>query len=324
MRTVWTFPGQLTEYVGMSAGLLSSSQILARNFELASDLVGEDLARICAHGPEAMLHRDDIAALAVVTVGASSAAELSARGFRPDAILGYSLGLYTAAVAAGAIALEDALRIVLTIAGAGDRHFPPGRMTMGFVTGMRVAKLEAALAAPLAQGVLAITNVNTPAQVVLAGETSALVAALDAVRPEAMRCERLQISRPYHSPWMAPVAEAVRDLCEGMEVRVPRTSLHDHKDGVRIETAEALRARLSEQLLTRLDWPASVRRLYGVDARLFVEMPPGSSTTRMVRWIERDAAALAIDQATDCERFLADGPPAGLGGNAAVRERGTH
>ena len=66
-----------------------------------------------------------------------------------------------------------------------------------------------------------------------------------------------------------------------------------------------MRARLSGQLTSRLDWSLSIGRLLSEGASVFVEMPPGSSTTRMVRWIARDATAFALDQAGDRERFLA-------------------
>lgn len=319
-RTVWTFPGQLTEYVGMTRGLLEDAPALRRNLELASDLIGEDLARICERGPEALLHRDDVAAAAVVAVGASSAEELQRRGFRPDAILGYSLGIYTAAAAAGAISLEDALGIVLTVAAEGDRVFPPGRMTMGFVTGIRLPRLEASLAGALGAGDIAITNVNTPAQIVLAGGISEIEAALASLRPEAMRCDRLQIARPYHSRWMAPVASSVRGICRTMKVVPPVVPLHDHRDGGRLDDPEVVRERLSAQLETRLDWTASVRRLVAEGATLFVEMPPGSSTTRMVRWIDRDAAALALDESRDRARFLAGAAAAGPAGGGQGSE----
>lgn len=322
MRTVWTFPGQLTEYVGMTSGLLSGSDALDRNLGLASGLLGEDLAAICARGPEALLHRDDVAAAAVVAVGAASAEDLEKRGFRPDAILGYSLGLYTAAAASGAIALEDALRIVIAIAGEGDQCFPRGQMSMGFVTGIRIARLESELAEALGAGEIAITNINTPAQIVLAGETGALDAALARVRPAAMRCERLQIGRPYHSRWMEPVSRAIRGLCAGIAVSIPHIPLFDHHGGEQLESPETVRERLWAQLVTRLDWNASVRALAAAGVSLFVEMPPGSSTTRMVRWIARDVAAVALDQSDDRERFLAGGFAAGAQGGPGAWERG--
>jgi len=323
IRTVWTFPGQLTEYVGMTEGLLAGASCLRENLEMASSLLGEDLAAICAEGPDSLLRRDDVAAAAVVASGVTCARELGRRGFQPDGTLGYSLGLYTAAAASRAISLEDALRLVISVAREGEAWFPPGRMAMGFVTGVRLSRLEAELADVLADGEIAVTNVNTPAQIVLAGEADALDAALTRLRPQAMRCERLRITRPYHSPWMEPVAAMARELCRDLEVLAPSVPLFDHKDGSRLESAEAVRRRLSEQLVTRVDWNASIRALLGAGARTFVEAPPGSSTTRMVRWIERDAGAVALDQTEDRERFFADRCAAGpRGGGGAGREQG--
>ena len=306
IRTIWTFPGQLTEYVGMAkGGLVEGSAALARNLAAASELLGRDLGRLCREGPEALLKRDENAALAVVAVGAAAAEDLRRSGVSPDGVLGYSLGLYTAAAATRAIGLDTALRIVLAIAREGERAFASGDMAMGFVTGLKLSTLEAAIGDVLQAGEIAITNINSQAQLVLAGHGAALEAALARVRPRAIRCERLPIRRPYHSRWMAPVVEAVESICAGVEVSPPDLPLYDHRDGAKLETAEAVRRRLSGQLTSRLDWNASVSRLVADGASVFVEMPPGSSTTRMVRWIARDAICLSIDEPGDRARFLA-------------------
>jgi [acyl-carrier-protein] S-malonyltransferase len=104
---------------------------------------------------------------------------------------------------------------------------------------------------------------------------------------------------------MAPVAEAVAALVASAEVVAPRVPLFDHRDGSPLRTAEEVRVRLSGQLASRLDWPGSIGRLVAEGASVFVEMPPGGTTTRMVRWIARDATAFAIDQPEDRERYLA-------------------
>jgi [acyl-carrier-protein] S-malonyltransferase len=288
----------------MTGGFLEGSRALRRNLRIGSDLLGLDLARLCSQGPEADLRSDDSAAAAVIAIGVSAAEELRGRGLEPDGVLGYSLGLYTAAVAAGSLAIETAFALVATIAREGERLFPPGEMSMGFVTGLRVASLEEALADLLERREIAITNVNSPAQVVLAGRSDALDEALGRVRPRAIRSERLAITRPYHSPWMEPVSRVVEDLLRPVEISEPALPLYDHRDGARLATAGGIRSRLAKQLTTRLDWNASISRLVSEGVTNFVEMPPGASTTRMIRWIARDAGALALDEPADRPRIL--------------------
>jgi malonyl CoA-acyl carrier protein transacylase len=113
---------------------------------------------------------------------------------------------------------------------------------------------------------------------------------------------------------MVPVARAVEALAATIEVRDPQVALFDHHGGDRLATAAEVRSRLSAQLTTRLDWATSIERLVAAGASVFVEMPPGTTTTRMVRWIARDAIAFAIDpspgprpdpRAADRARFLA-------------------
>lgn len=307
VRTVWTFPGQLTEYVGMTeAPWLRDSPRLHHGLAFASEILGRDLAGLCREGPELELHRDECAAAAVVALGAAAFDQLAREGMEPDAVLGYSLGLYTAAVATEAISLESALELVITIAREGDRVFAGGEMGMGFVTGLKMSTLSATIGDLLEAEEIDVTNVNSQAQIVLAGRASVVETALARVRPHAIRCERLPISRPYHSRWMAPVARRIQEMSAAIELRAPRIPLLDHRDGSPIVSAETLRNRLASQLTTRLDWNASITRLVSEGARLFLEMPPGATTTRMARWIARDATCLALDLPADRDRLFSD------------------
>lgn len=311
-RTVWTFPGQLTEYVGMpQSDWLRGSRRLEESLTLASEALGRDVTKICREGPEVELRRDDCAAAAVVAVGVSAAGDLLEEGLRPDAVLGYSLGLYSAAVVAGALPLEAALRLVIAIAREGDRVFAGETMIMGFVTGLKLKTLESAIGDLLDAGDVAVTNVNSQAQIIVAGRGSAVEAALTRVRPQAIRCERLPISRPYHSRWMAPVARSVQQICASIDVRAPRLPLLDHRDGAPLTTAEVVRERLGSQLTSRLDWSASIVRVVAEGATLVLEMPPGATTTRMTRWIARDTTCLALDLPGDRERLFEAAWPGG-------------
>ncbi len=308
-RTVWTFPSQLAGGAGMAdRGLLRGSGILRRNLAAASEIAGRDMERLVREGPAEALREGETGSLAVLTVGASAAAELLGSGPPPDGMLGYSLGIYTAAAASGALRFEDALRIVSAIEREGARVFPRGEWAMAFVTGMKAASLESLIDGQAGGGEVALAILNTPAQLVLAGRREALARILEAARPRAMRCELLAIAKPYHSRWMAPVVERTRALLETVEVADPAHALLNPSGGGPLANAAAVRERLAAQLGERLDWVACVARLAAEGFDRWVELPPGATTTRMVRWIAREAEAVALDEDAGSAR-----PAAGRG-----------
>lgn len=303
---IWLFPPQTSGCTGMgSSGLLRGSALFARRLAFASALLGCDLERAIAEGPDHVLRTGERSSLAVLCVGSAAAEELLARGLRPDALCGYSLGFYTAATVSGALDFEDAARLVLAIERESDARFAALDADMAAVTGIKIATLTERLAPWIGRGDLAVAIVNTQAQAILAGSAAALEEALAAVRADAIKAERLGIGRPYHSGAMAPVAAAIARLLEEVPVREPAIPLIDPASGSPIQGAKAVRAQLAGQLARVLDWHGTIGALAASGMRRSIEMPPGSALTRMVRWTAREAEAIVLDSAEGPTRLFA-------------------
>src|SRR5437773_4060169 len=110
------FPGQGSQHVGMGAGLASAA---ARDtLQEASEILGWDVARVCREGPAERLDSTEITQPAVFAVSIAAARSLEARGLRPDAVAGHSVGELAALVVAESLRFEDALRVVAARAEA--------------------------------------------------------------------------------------------------------------------------------------------------------------------------------------------------------------
>ncbi len=116
MKTVFLFPGQGAQTVGMGADIAQAYPVAAALFEKANDILGFDLRKICFEGPAEQLNTTTMSQPAIFVTSAALLEILrtspSTAGLRPDVTAGLSMGEYTALYAAGAVSFEDGLRLV--------------------------------------------------------------------------------------------------------------------------------------------------------------------------------------------------------------------
>jgi [acyl-carrier-protein] S-malonyltransferase len=214
------------------------------------------------------------------------------------------MGQYSALVAAGALDLGDAVRLVrirgqrMQASGAGRE----GRMAA--IIGLDDQRLPELVERASASGVFAVANRNSPGQVVVSGERPAVEAAL-AIAKElgAKRAIELPVSVAAHSPLMADAAEAMRGVLAGIPFSDPRPPLLANADARVITTAEGCRAELVEHLTTGVDWVGAVRAMTAAGVTTFIEVGPGRVLTGLIKRIAPDAVALATDEPAAADRL---------------------
>jgi [acyl-carrier-protein] S-malonyltransferase len=282
----------------MGHDLYAGSSAARRVFDLADAVCDRPLARLCFEGPEEELRRTEVAQPALVAVELAALAALAEAlglGDDPTAPLtplgarwtaGHSLGEYAASVAAGAIAVEDGLRLAAErgrlMAGA-----PAG--TMVAVLGLEADALRTICAS--VDGAVVVANDNAPGQVVLSGQPDAVRRAGEAAQAAgARRVMPLSVSGAFHSPLMAGAARAFAATLERVGLRDPRVPIVGNVSAGPIERADALRAELAEQIASPVRWRESVGWLAASGAARLIECGPGNVLAGMAR---RTVPALA-------------------------------
>ncbi len=222
----------------------------------------------------------------------------------PAFAAGHSMGQYTALVAAGALDLADAVRLVRTrgtlmqSSGAGRE----GRMAA--IIGLDDAKLPDLVSQASEHGIFGVANRNSPGQVVVSGERPAVEAALLIAKTlGARRAIELPVSVAAHSPLMAEAAEGMRTVLAGIAFRDPRPALLANADAHLITTADGCRAELVDHLTTGVDWVGVVRAMHARGVTTFIEVGPGRVLTGLIRRIESDAVTLALDDPAAGDRL---------------------
>ena len=301
--TVWLCSGQGAQKPGMGADLLDIPEV-ADTFAVMSEGLGLDLVRLAQEGSEDEVN-DAVAAQALtmaVSVGIGRA--LKARGFSPDAIIGFSLGQVSALVLADVLSLEDATTLLRVRAGAMARACAENPGGMVALMGATIEDAQELCESVREDDVLVPANCNAPGQIVISGTDEALSRAQDAWKEAGKRSVRLATAGAFHSPLMATAAQEVRDLCEGLDFAEPSATLICNTDAQPFRTAEAAE-RMGKQVETGVLFEQSVRSLLDSGETDFVEVGFGGVLNGLVRKIDKTANRAAIGDRKQFDEYVA-------------------
>jgi malonate decarboxylase epsilon subunit len=292
MRVALVFPGQGAQTPGFLRRLPQHPSVRA-TLDEAGQILGEDVTRL--DRAEA-LESTVATQLGTVIAGVAMARALAVEGLVPDAVAGLSVGAFTAAVACEALGFADALRLVTLRAGAMAHAFPSG-YGMAAIRGMSERDALGLIARVNDRLPLYLASVNAPTEVVVAGADAALAAAAVESHASGATAQRLRLGIPSHCPLMDPVSARLREAMRGIALRQPRgTYVSNHRAraaGDAKEVAEDLILNVSRPVR----WHDSVRLLYELGCRLYVESPPGHVLSDLLRTSLPDARALALEEA---------------------------
>jgi len=273
VSVLFTFPGQGSQRSGMLNRLAALPEALPV-IEAASRALGED---VLSWDTSEALRSTVAAQICLLTAGVAMAAVLTRRGAPPDMLAGLSIGAYPAAVVAGVLGFEDAVRLVRLRANLMQSRFPSG---YGMVA---VSGLEARMLQPLVDAVhkpgepVYLANFNAPAQLVISGSNAALqqVAAL-ALKKGAARAIRIDIAVPSHCPLFDEDAQALQLAFDEVAVRDPTLEYLSASRARVLWDGREIAHDLAYNLARPVLWHDTARLAWERGARLAVEMPSGS------------------------------------------------
>jgi [acyl-carrier-protein] S-malonyltransferase len=286
-------PGQGAQAVGMGVAWADRAPAAREVFDRASETLGFDLLKLCAKGPAERLTRTDVCQPAILATSAAclAAAEEEGRLDRNEvgAALGLSLGEYTALYAAGALSLEDALRLVHLRGSAMQdaSNEPPSGMTS--ILGASREEAEGICAAATAEGgVCVVANLNAPGQVVISGDKEALDRAESVAAERGFRrAIRLDVAGAFHSPLMEPARARLEEAIAACDFRAALFPVYGNVDAAPATDPEKLRGNLVRQLTAPVLFADSIRRAMDDGVSSFVELSPGRVLTGLVKKQDR-------------------------------------
>jgi len=299
---VWLFPGQGSQSVGMSRVLAERYPSAMRTFDEASHALGVDLRAIAWDGPQAELDQtaNTQPALLTASIAALRAAQ-EAGGTLTDplALLGHSLGEFTALVAAGALPLPDAVRLVRRRGELMQRADSGGGM-------LAVLGLDAdAVARAITDTSFVVANDNAPGQVVISGPRADFDRVTELLKDAgAKRAIPLRTSGAFHSPSMRAVAPDFAAALGAARWDALRYPVIANVDAEKHEQAADFPRLLEKQVWSPVQWVASMRRALGEGATAFVEFGPGNVLTGLAKRILPDVPTANVSDVKTLEEAL--------------------
>ncbi len=306
MKTAFIFPGQGSQYPGMGRELAEAFPAARRVFDAADRSLGFPLSKICFEGEADELQLTANTQPAILTVSIAVAEVLRENGIRPDYVAGHSLGEYSALVAAGSLRLEDAVRLVRKRGEYMQEAVPVGEGAMAALLGLESHAVEE-ICREAAQGeVVSPANLNSPGQIVIAGNKTAVERAVDLAKGRgAKRAILLKVSAPFHCALMKPAADRLAADLDGVEFAEAQIPLVNNVDGRVVKEAASAREGLKRQVTAPVRWEESMRVLRAEGAEVFVEAGPGKVLSGLLRQIDRQAACVNIENAATLNEGLA-------------------
>ncbi|MEU7158588.1 type I polyketide synthase [Streptomyces chrestomyceticus] len=290
-RVAFLFPGQGSQYSGMTAGLLETEPVFAAEIERCARLLrpetGCDLRELLARpapedGPDP-LTSTELAQPVLFAVEYALARTVQALGVEPAGMLGHSLGEWVAATLSGVFALPDALRLVAA------RGRLMARMAPGDMLAVQLPEDEARA---LERPGLVLAAVNAPGQCVLSGTPEAVAEAAGELAGRGVLTRLLETSHAFHSPALDPMLDPFAVLVAEVPRNAPRLPFVSGVTGTWITGAQATDpAYWAEQARRPVRCADGLRTLAGAGRPVLLEVGPGRAMGRFAAQVNGPGTA---------------------------------
>jgi len=318
----------------MGADIFAASAAARHVFEAVDHALGFSLSDLCFYGPEETLRETINAQPAIVTVSLALLAAFQEAFSSPEHTsswlsplvpgysAGHSVGEYAALVAAGALDLDSAVRLVRE-RGRLMHHegtVCPGGMaaiigmdgeTLQSICQQATAQALASLSGDVTsishpgQGQVAVANFNAPGQIVISGEQRALALAMALAKARgAKRVIPLAVSGAFHSPVMQPAAAGLAQAIDACNVHDAAIPIIGNIEASPLTRASAIRVELAQQIASPVQWTRTIEYLVGAGVTVFLEIGPGQALTGMVKRIARTVTTINISNVPEMEKAV--------------------
>ena len=296
------FPGQGSQNPGMGKELFENFPVARQVFEEADDALGFAISRLCFDGPAEDLQLTENTQPAILTVSVAVFRAMKEAGISaPAFVAGHSLGEYSALVAAGVLSLSDAVRTVRARGRYMQEAVPVGTGAMAAVIGGEVAEIERVCGEASQGQICSVANMNSPNQVVIAGNTEAVDRAIESLKGVAKRVIKLYVSAPFHCALMKPAQDRLATDLDGLTFNEPAMPVVTNVDARPTSAPDELRDALVRQVSAPVRWSESMQLLVQQGVDTFVEAGPGKVLTGLMRQINRDVKTLNVEDAASLE-----------------------
>ena len=293
-KTAFFFPGQGSQSVGMMSGF-GDHQIIRDTFQEASDVLGVDFWAMATEANELLNETTNTQPIMLTAGVAAWRAWQAGSDQVPAVVAGHSLGEYTALVAAGALSFKDALPLVRYRAEVMQSAVPAGVGAMAAILGLDDDAVRA-VCTEAAQGeVLEAVNLNSPGQVVIAGNKAAVERGMEAAKAKgAKRALALPVSVPSHCALMRPAATKLANYLANVAINAPLIPVIHNADVAAYDDGAKIKDALVRQLYSPVRWVETVQHIAALGVTQSAECGPGKVLAGLTKRIVAELPCVAL------------------------------
>ncbi|MCB2307868.1 ACP S-malonyltransferase [Clostridium estertheticum] len=295
-KIAFIFPGQGAQYIGMGKELFENIEECKDIFNIADKELNFELSKLCFEGKIEELNITENTQPAILTVSIAALMALQKHGIKCDVTAGLSLGEYSALVCSGAMDFKDAVKLVKKRGRFMQEAVPVGIGTMAAIIGLETSLVEEACNEAKASGIVEITNLNCPGQIVIGGEIAAVELACEKAKEKgAKRAIVLSVSAPFHSSMLKPAAEKLEIELKNISFDDMTIPLMTNVNGDYVKNKDDIKDNLRLQVMSSVLWETIIKRMIKDGVDTFVEIGPGKVLSGFVKKIDRKLKIVNIE-----------------------------
>ena len=297
MSTAFLFPGQGSQKVSMGYDLYEKTDIGKKYFNLANEIMDCDIKDIIFNGPDEKLKETYYTQPAMYIVSVIIGKILMSMGYTPKMVAGHSLGEYSACTISGSFSFENGLSLVklraenMQIAGKTN----PG--TMAAIIGLSSEDiLEICTSTSTETNVVVPANYNSPNQIVISGNNSAVQNAMQEARNTGARLvKELNVSGAFHSPLMVTAKSALSEALDKIDINDSDIPVYSNVNAQPTFNANEIRINLKNQIDSPVLWTNTIVNMKNDNALKMIEVGPGKVLQGLTRKIDKDLESFGVE-----------------------------
>ncbi|MCL5061691.1 MAG: ACP S-malonyltransferase [Nitrospiraceae bacterium] len=305
MKIAFVFPGQGSQSVGMGKDLYDNLDEVKSLYYEASEILGYDVAVLSFSGPADELNKTYRTQPCLLVASIAAYKALTLKNIKPSAVVGHSLGEYSALVAAGSISFKDAVKITEIRGRIMQDAVPEGKGLMAAILGLD-RKIVDEICSRIA-GYVSAANYNCPGQIVISGEKAAVEEAMNLAKERgAKRALPLAVSVPSHCKLMEDAGKKFEEALKEVDIRDALVPFVNNVEAKFVSNAEDIRKSLVLQLSRSVLWEDCIKTISSSGISTFIEVGPGKVLSGLVKRIEPAAKIFNVENMESLNKTLSD------------------